>query len=66
MSYDELFNAFDDLLADSEMMLSKYANLKTQNEHLANEISMLKSKLVVFENKESTSLDLKADNKFLH
>ena len=27
---------------------------------------MLKSKLVVFENKESTSLDLKGENKFLH
>ena len=28
MSYVELLNAFDDLLVDSEMMLSKYANLK--------------------------------------
>ena len=28
MSHDELLNAFDDLLVDSEMMLSKYANLK--------------------------------------
>ena len=27
MSYDKLLNAFDDLLVDSEMMLSKYANL---------------------------------------
>ena len=29
MSYDELLNAFEDLLADSEMMLLKYANLKS-------------------------------------
>ena len=65
MSYDKLLNA-DDLLVDSEMMLSAYASLKKQNELLANEINMLKNKLTIFENKESTSLDLKAENDLLH
>ena len=66
MSYEELLNAFDDLLIDSEMMLSKYADLKKQNELLTSEVDRLKSKLVVFENKESTSSDLEAENKILH
>ena len=48
MTYDELLNAFDDLLVDSKMMLFKYASLKKQNELLATEINMLKRKLVVF------------------
>ena len=51
MTYDELLNAFDDVLVDSKMMLSKYASLKKQNGLLTNEINMLKSKLTVFENK---------------
>ena len=33
---------------------------------LASEIGTLKSKLVIFENKESISLDLEAENKLLH
>ena len=51
MSYDELLNAFDDLLVDSKMMLSKYANLKKQNELLTSKVDRLKSKLLVCENK---------------
>ena len=41
MTYDEMVNAFDDLLVDLEMMLSKYASLKKQNGLLTNEINML-------------------------
>ena len=66
MTYDELLNAFDNLLVDFQMMLSKYVVLKKQNELLANENSILKGKIAIFENKESTSLDLKAENDLLH
>ena len=66
MTYDELLSAFDDLLIDLEMMLSKCASSKKQNELLGNGINMIQSKVIVFENKESASLDLKAKNDLLH
>ena len=66
MTYDDLLNTFDDLLVDSEMMLSKYASSKKQNELLDNKRNKFKSKLTIFENKELTSLDLKVENDVLH
>ena len=66
-SYEELLKAFDELLHDSKIILSKYALTKKANESLQKENELLKSENESLKGSSYINLyDLKDENEKLH